>query len=61
MEQIVLIVLAAVLILSRLPSFFARQNVPRNKRLLVTIIVYALLVMAIFAVNGFGYLLSLFR
>lgn len=60
MQQTLLIVLAAILISIRLPSFFARQNMPKNERVLLLCIVYILLVLALLAVDGFSYLLSLF-
>ncbi len=61
MQQTLLVVLAAILIAIRLPSFCRRQNIPKRDQILLTIIVYTLLGAAFLAVNGAGNILSLFR
>lgn len=61
MQLALLITLAAILIAVRLPSFFSTQNMSTKERLGLVVIIYSLLGVAFFAVNGAGYLMSLFR
>lgn len=61
MNTPLLLILAAILIGIRLPSFFRRQNTPKNERILLTVSVFTLLGLALFAIDGFSFLLSIFR
>jgi uncharacterized membrane protein AbrB (regulator of aidB expression) len=61
MNTSLLVALAAILIGTRLPSYFRRQQMPKKERILLVVIVFSLLGLALLAGGGFSFLLSLFR
>jgi hypothetical protein len=61
MNNWLLVALATILIGTRLPSFFRRQQIPKNERIVLTVIVFSLLGIALLAGGGVSFLLSLFR
>lgn len=54
MVSTLLVLLAALLIADRLPAFYNRHNLPKSERIWLTVIVYVLLGLAFFAVDGAG-------
>jgi len=57
----ILLALAAILIGTRLPSFYRRQQLSKNERIVLTLFVFSLLGLAVLVTGGANFLVSIFR
>jgi len=57
----ILLALAAILIGTRLPPFYRRQQLSKNERIVLTLFVFSLLGLAVLVTGGANFLVSIFR